>query len=86
MRLAEDGLSRVLTEVDENRRGLVVREIGFDANGKVVYRYPDAAEIRRAFKRGIFDVAPVDTSAPDDLTPEAFETHWRKSKSSHVAA
>ena len=76
MPLAEDGLSRVLTEVDENRRGFVVREIGFDANGKIVYRFPDDVEIRREFERGIFDVAPVDTNAPDDLTPDSFETQW----------
>jgi hypothetical protein len=77
MPLANEGLSRVLTEVDESQRGLVLREIGFDANGRIVYRCPDAAETRREFKRGIFDLAPVDTSSPNDLMPETFETHWR---------
>ena len=76
MPLAGDGLARVLTEVDESRRGLVLREIGFDTNGRIVYRCPDAEETRREFKRGIFDLAPVDTGTANDLTPEIFETFW----------
>ena len=76
--ISETDVARVLTEVDA--KGVVVREIGFDADGTITYRFPDATERRRNFKRGLFDLSLVSLSESDDLTYEQFEEHWHSVK------
>ena len=76
--IAETGVARVLTEADA--KGRVVREIGFDLDGTITYRFPDAAERRRDFKRGLFDLAPVSLTESDDLTQDQFEKYWHSGK------
>ena len=76
--IAETGVARVLTEADA--KGRVVREIGFDVDGMITYRFPDAAERRRGFERGLFDLAPVSLTESDDLTQDQFEKYWHSGK------
>jgi len=58
------GLSRILTEVDE--QGTVIRELGYDLNDNVVHRHP--GEPTRA-KHGFFDLAQIAPSDTCDMEP-----------------
>ena len=65
------GLSRILTEVDE--QGTVTRELGYDVDGKVVHRHP--GEPTRA-KHGVFDLAKIAPSDTSDMEPVEFDRLW----------
>ena len=65
------GLTRVVTEVDDD--GSVTRELGFDAKGNLVHRYP--GEPSRAKDR-VFDLARVGRSGRADMEAEEFERLW----------
>jgi hypothetical protein len=65
------GLTRVLTEVDDN--GRVTRELGFDSQGNLVHRYP--GEPTRA-EYGVFDLAKIGPSNRADMDAEEFERLW----------
>jgi hypothetical protein len=65
------GLTRVVTEVDDD--GSVTRELGFDAEGALVHRYP--GEPKRA-KHGVFDLAKIGRSDRADMEAEEFERLW----------
>jgi hypothetical protein len=65
------GLSRILTEVGDD--GSVTRELGFDAEGNLVHRFP--GEPTRA-KYGVFDLAEIDGSSGPELNAEEFERLW----------
>lgn len=72
--LAKDGLDAVLTEVDVC--GQVVREIGIDQTGHVVYRWPSPSMPRR-FGRGLFDGVIVDLGRNGpQMSRDEFETFW----------
>lgn len=65
------GLSRILTEVDE--QGEVIRELGYDQSGKTVHRYPD--EPPRA-TRGVFDLAKIAFFNETEMNPADFDELW----------
>ena len=65
------GLSRVLTEVDDE--GSVTRELGFDAEGKIVHRYP--GEPTRA-EYGVFDLAKIQAPDRTGIDNAEFERLW----------
>jgi hypothetical protein len=65
------GLSRVLTELGED--GSVTRELGFDAGGSIVHRYP--GEPTRA-EHGVFDLAKIGSLSWADMEAEEFERLW----------
>jgi len=65
------GLTRVLTEVDDN--GSVTRELGFDGQGNLVHRFP--GEPTRA-EYGLFDLAKISSSERADMDAEDFEQLW----------
>ena len=65
------GICRVVTEVDDE--GSVTRELGFDAEGSIVHRYP--GEPTRA-KHGVFDLAKIAPSNRADMEAEEFERLW----------
>jgi hypothetical protein len=65
------GLSRILTEVDQ--QGSVTRELGYDSDGNLVHRHPGMTT--RA-KHGLFDVATIALTDQTDMSPEAFERLW----------
>lgn len=65
------GLSRILTEVDE--QGAVTRELGFDADGDVIHRHPGAPT--RA-KHGVFDLATIAPSDATEMDPAEFDRLW----------
>jgi hypothetical protein len=65
------GLTRVVTELDEDN--FVTRELGFDAVGSLVHRYPGAP--CRA-KHGVFDMTKVGPSNRSDMEAEEFERLW----------
>jgi hypothetical protein len=66
--LADEGLSRILTEVDEE--GFVTRELGFDIEGNLVHRYP--GKPTRA-EYGLFDLAKIDARDRTEASPEEFD-------------
>ena len=51
----------------------MTRELGFNANGNIVHRYP--GEPTRA-ERGVFDAAKVGASDRVDMDAEDFERLW----------
>jgi len=65
------GLSRILTEVDDN--GVVTRELGFDVEGKVIYRHPGKPTCA---KYGLFDLAKVAPSDRTEMDASEFERLW----------
>jgi hypothetical protein len=65
------GLSRILTEVDD--RGLVTRELGFDAEGNLVHRCP-GEPTRAAY--GVFDLAKIAPTDRSDMSADEFERLW----------
>ena len=65
------GLSRLLTEVDD--QGSVTRELGFDAEGNIVHRFP--GEPTRA-EYGVFDLAKIGPSERVAMEAEQFERLW----------
>ena len=66
------GLSRIITEVDE--QGLVRRELGFDADGNLVHRCPGEPTVTDDY--GVFDLAKIAPSDRSDLEPEEFDRLW----------
>ncbi len=64
-------LSRILTEVDEG--GAVIRELGFDAGGNLVHRYP--GQPTRA-KYGVFDLAIIAPLEGTEMEPAEFDRLW----------
>lgn len=67
------GIARILTEVDE--RGRVLRELGLDATGSVIYRAPST--IGGRLHRGYFDGSLIKVlSHLDDCTRDEFEAIW----------
>ncbi|MDE8651833.1 hypothetical protein [Novosphingobium album (ex Liu et al. 2023)] len=71
--LAELGINRIFVEVSAT--GQVVREIGFDDNGLVIYRFPGND---RFGKYGLFDNATVDTTHTlNALSREEFERLYK---------
>jgi hypothetical protein len=69
--LERDGMSRIITEVDED--GFVTRELGFDGDGALVHRHP--GEPSRA-KYGYFDLAKIAPADTADMDAEEFERLW----------
>jgi hypothetical protein len=65
------GLSRILTEVDE--QGAVTRELGFDVDGNVIHRHP--GEPTRA-KYGVFDLANIAPGDTTEMDPAEFDRLW----------
>ena len=66
--LADLGISRVMVEVSPT--GNVLREIGFDHSGKIVYRFPGEGRFGR---HGLFDVATISAAQlRSDLSLEEF--------------
>lgn len=65
------GLSRILTEVDE--QGTVTRELGYDEGGNAVHRHP--GEPTRA-KHGVFDLAEIAPTTATDMEPAEFDRLW----------
>jgi YD repeat-containing protein len=65
------GLSRIVTEVDE--QGMVTRELGYDADGNLVHRHP--GEPTRA-KYGVFDLAKIAPSEAAVMEPVEFDRLW----------
>ncbi len=65
------GLSRILTEVDE--QGTATRELGYDESGNAVHRHPGAPT--RA-KYGVFDLAQITPSIATDIEPAEFDRLW----------
>jgi hypothetical protein len=65
------GLTRVVTEVADD--GSVTRELGFDAKGDLVHRYP--GEPTRA-KNGVFDLATIRRPDRADMENDEFERLW----------
>jgi hypothetical protein len=66
--LARLGIARLMVELSS--AGMALREIGFDGNGEVVYRFPGQGRFGR---RGLFDNAVVSTSQLiSDLSLEEF--------------
>jgi hypothetical protein len=65
------GLSRILTEVDE--QGTVTRELGFDVDGNLVHRCPGEPTLT---EYGVFDLAKIAPSDRTDLEPEEFDRLW----------
>jgi hypothetical protein len=72
-----DNISKVVTEIDE--MGHVTREIGFDAEGLIVYRAPLRANNR--LERGLFDGALIDLQVESGsaCTEDEFEQMWEGS-------
>lgn len=71
--IASVGLASIWTEVDAD--GRVVREIGFDANGRSVLGAPTAERAR-----GLFDNVTValERNDEDELEPSLFEEAWHR--------
>ena len=65
------GLTRVLTEVDDVES--VTRELGFDAKGNLVHRYPGEPTRTR---HGVFDLTKIGLSGRADIEAEEFERPW----------
>ena len=65
------GLSRILTEVDE--QGTVTRKLGFDAESNVSQRHP--GEPTRA-EYDVFDLAKIAPSGSVDIEPAEFGRLW----------
>ena len=65
------GLACIVTEVDDE--GTVTREIGFDAQGKIIHRFPGEMTIA---KYGVFDLAKIAPSRGSDMNMEEFERLW----------
>jgi hypothetical protein len=65
------GMARILTEVGDD--GSVTRELGFDAEGNIVHRFP--GEPTRA-EYGVFDLAKISPSGGADMKAEEFERLW----------
>jgi hypothetical protein len=65
------GLACVLTEVDDE--GMVTREIGFDAQGKIIHRCPGEPTVT---EYGVFDLAKIAPSRDNDMSAEEFERLW----------
>jgi hypothetical protein len=77
--LAKLGLSRILTECDDD--GQIVREIGF--MGKDV-RYVASAVDNSIEYRGLFEMqllSPDSRVGPDDVSRTEFEAHWKQARS-----
>jgi len=66
------GLSRIITEVDE--QGLVTRELGFDADGNLIHRYPGEPTVTDDY--GVFDLATIAPSDRSDMEPDEFDCLW----------
>jgi hypothetical protein len=66
------GLSRILTEVDE--QGAVTRELGYDKSGNAVHRHP--GEPTRA-AHGVFDIPEIAPSKATDMEPAEFDRLWK---------
>ena len=66
------GLSRILTEVNEE--GTVTRELGFDADGELVHRWPGEPTVTD--KYGVFDLAKIAPSNRTNLEPDEFDRLW----------
>ena len=66
------GLACILTEVDDE--GAVTREIGFDAQARIIHRCPGKPTVTDA--HGVFDLAKVGPSRGSDMTPAEFERLW----------
>ena len=68
------GIDRLLLELD--RDGRVLRELGFDAAGRIVHKCPD--DKFEHGTHGLFDLARFDVSGlTSDLDKEEFERFWR---------
>jgi hypothetical protein len=65
------GIERLLTEVAEE--GRVIREIGFDAEGNVVHRYPGVPTKAEYRVLDLTKIAPLDGA---DMDAEEFERLW----------
>ena len=65
------GVSRILTEIDE--RGLVTRELGFDAAGELIHRHSGKTTLTT---HGIFDAAVIGAGRQSELRPEQLERAW----------
>jgi hypothetical protein len=66
------GLSRIITEVDE--QGLVTRELGYDADGKLIHRCPGEPTVSDVY--GVFDLAKIAPGDRTDLEPDEFDHLW----------
>jgi hypothetical protein len=67
------GFAALYTECDAN--GVVKREIGVDASGKAVYRFP--RQILDG-QRGIFEFMTIDLKEPaENLSAASFENAWQ---------
>ena len=75
--LARLGVSRVLTESDDD--GRIVREIGLIGES---VRYKASAIDSSIERRGMFDsqiIAPESRTGPDDIPRTVFEHYWEQS-------
>jgi hypothetical protein len=68
------GLLRILTEVADD--GSVMRELGFDAEGNVVHRFPGEPTRADYADYGVFDLATIDPSGGADMDAAEFERLW----------
>ena len=72
--LSKYGMHCMWLEV--NDEGFVERELGFNAKGELVHRYPGTGRYGR---HGVFDMNKFDVSSlgEDDIDPAEFEQVWR---------
>jgi hypothetical protein len=67
------GLARIVAEVGDD--GFVVRELGYDMEGRLVHRCPSEGCYGA---RGIFDSAPIAVPFATAMPPEEFERLWSR--------
>jgi len=66
------GLTRILSEVDN--QGTVIRELGFDAEGRLVHRCPGQPTLT---EYGIFDLAKIaPTFEGTEMESDEFDRLW----------
>ena len=68
-----EGLTKLWAEINET--GLVVREIGFAADGSVRHKCPGDGPYGRY---GVFDLVKFEPSTPADIPLETFEEVWKQ--------
>lgn len=69
--LRDLGIHRMLTEV--NDAGEIEREVGLDADGRIIHRSPSAQSAH-----GLFDNQRVEAPNGTELEQEAFEDFWSR--------
>ena len=68
-----EGLTELWAEINEI--GLVMREIGFAADGSIRHKYPGDGPDGRY---GVFDLVMFEPSTPADIPLETFEEMWKQ--------